>query len=426
VSPPEAVRGMTELDNAVFVKRATLPCLHIKAERLSSVKKALEKYAVKIINFKTVQDTEKAGYKCVVLNPSLVSSFKDLQDVESTLTENEVEAGDLVDQQFTLDGSNWKPHEKLKSILPEDEESVTGFSRIGHVVHLNLKDNLRSYKTVIGQVLLEMKGIRTVVTKTSNIDNTYRNFEFEVLAGDNDLDVTVKENGVSFSFNFSKVYWNPRLSTEHERIVNRLGPNSILFDACAGVGPFSIPAAKKCRVFANDLNPDSFNALELNAKKNKIKKDRITCFNLDAREFIRTVFVEQLASLVKNGEGTKDIHVTMNLPALAVTFLDVFQGLLVGREELDVEGLPLPLVHVYTFSKAEDCVAEVQERVEEYLGSSLDSAHLEGVAYVRNVAPNKEMMRASFKVPRSVLFNKTVGKRKEGFSDDNLAAKKIR
>ena len=229
---------------------------------------------------------------------------------------------------------------------------MTGFSRIGHVVHLNLKDNLRSYKTVIGQVLLEMKGIRTVVTKTSNIDNTYRNFEFEVLAGDNDLDVTVKENGVSFSFNFSKVYWNPRLSTEHERIVNRLGPNSILFDACAGVGPFSIPAAKKCRVFANDLNPDSFNALELNAKKNKIKKDRITCFNLDAREFIRTVFVEQLASLVKNGEGTKDIHVTMNLPALAVTFLDVFQGLLVGREELDVEGLPLPLVHVYTFSKA--------------------------------------------------------------------------
>ena len=69
--------------------------------------------------FLCAQDTEKAGYKCVVLNPSLVSSFKDLQDVESTLTENEVEAGDLVDQQFTLDGSNWKPHEKLKSILPE-------------------------------------------------------------------------------------------------------------------------------------------------------------------------------------------------------------------------------------------------------------------------------------------------------------------
>ena len=88
----------------------------------------------------------------------------------------------------------------------------------------------------------------------------------------------------------------------------------------------------------------------------------------------------------------------------------------------------LPALHSINlgYPKAEDCVAEVQERVEAYLGSSLDSAHLEGVAYVRNVAPNKEMMRASFKVPRSVLFNKPVGKRKEGFSDDNSAAKKIR
>ena len=37
VSPPEAVRGMTELDNAVFVKRATLPCLHIKARVMRSI-----------------------------------------------------------------------------------------------------------------------------------------------------------------------------------------------------------------------------------------------------------------------------------------------------------------------------------------------------------------------------------------------------
>ena len=76
--------------------------------------------------------------------------------------------------------------------------------------------------------------------------------------------------------------------------------------------------------------------------------------------------------------------------------------------------------------KAEDCVAEVKGRVEEYLGSVLDSTHLEGVAFVRNVAPNKEMMRASFRVPRPVLFNKPAGKRKEGFSDDSSAAKKIR
>jgi tRNA (guanine37-N1)-methyltransferase len=40
----------------------------------------------------------------------------------------------------------------------------------------------------------------------------------------------------------------------------------------AGVGPFSIPAAKKgCRVYANDLNPASFEWLCENVKLNKVK-----------------------------------------------------------------------------------------------------------------------------------------------------------
>ena len=55
------------------------------------------------------------------------------------------------------------------------------------------------------------KNLLTVVNKTDNIDNTYRNFEMELLAGKDDLNVTAKENGCSFSFDFSKVYWNSRL-----------------------------------------------------------------------------------------------------------------------------------------------------------------------------------------------------------------------
>jgi len=39
----------------------------------------------------------------------------------------------------------------------------------------------------------------------------------------------------------------------------------------AGIGPFAIPAAKKgCFVYANDLNPASFNYLIENAKSNKV------------------------------------------------------------------------------------------------------------------------------------------------------------
>lgn len=39
-----------------------------------------------------------------------------------------------------------------------------------------------------------------------------------------------------------------------------------------GVGPFTIPAAKikNCKVYANDANPESVNALKINCKLNKV------------------------------------------------------------------------------------------------------------------------------------------------------------
>ena len=54
---------------------------------------------------------------------------------------------------------------------------------------------------------------RTVVNKTNTIDNTYRTFAMELIAGEPDYIVTCREHGVTFKFDFSKVYWNPRLGT---------------------------------------------------------------------------------------------------------------------------------------------------------------------------------------------------------------------
>ena len=68
----------------------------------------------------------------------------------------------------------------------------------------------------------------------------------------------VKENGSSYEFDFSRVYWNPRLSTEHMRVVQEVKRGDTVLDVFAGVGPFAIPAARAgATVLANDLNPES-------------------------------------------------------------------------------------------------------------------------------------------------------------------------
>lgn len=113
--------------------------------------------------------------------------------------------------------------------------------------------------------------IKTVVNKVNEIDNTYRNFQFELLAGANDTNVSCKENNCEFRFDFAKVYWNPRLGTEHERVVNLLTADDIVYDVFAGVGPFSVPAIAKrnvSAVLANDLNPESYRYLVENYARN--------------------------------------------------------------------------------------------------------------------------------------------------------------
>ena len=44
---------------------------------------------------------------------------------------------------------------------------------------------------------------------------------------------------------YFQVFWNSRLSTEHTTIAAVTPSTDTVFDACAGVGPFSIPLAKK-------------------------------------------------------------------------------------------------------------------------------------------------------------------------------------
>lgn len=58
------------------------------------------------------------------------------------------------------------------------------FETIGHIAHFNLRSGHLPYKHLIGQVCLDKNpSIKTVVTKMKEIENQFRVFDMEVIAG---------------------------------------------------------------------------------------------------------------------------------------------------------------------------------------------------------------------------------------------------
>nr|CAG4638558.1 EOG090X08TI [Cyclestheria hislopi] len=404
--PPESVRGMQQLDREKFTKQITVPSLLVANENVGKSMKVLKKYLLKVEKLKpVVEDTEEK--KRVLLNPNLFGGFKIFdEDQLQTLKDLDVAENHLSDYELEMKYENYKVDDILKAVLPEGKEGCTSYSRIGHIIHLNLRDHLLSYKWLIGQVFVDkLHGVRTVVNKNHIIDSTYRNFQMEVLAGEADFIATVKENTCTFTFDFSQVYWNPRLCTEHERIVKLLPENCVLFDVFAGVGPFAVPAAKvrKCRVFANDLNPHSTQWLKENVHRNKAA--HVEVFNKDGRQFIR----ENLRDFILQ-EPESTIHVTLNLPALAVEFLDSFCGLLDedsttsdGDLKQRIEQNLNMTVHVYSFCQESSATEEMRMKVESVLKCDLQPFIID-IIDVRDVSPKKHMIRMSFKMPWNVLL----------------------
>lgn len=413
LSPPDTIRGLKKLDKSLFKKEIQVCALYLnhQSNNISKIMPHLKKYLLKMENLKPIQTQNSDNTKYVLLNPIYVKAWSDFtENDKSALLDLGLNDEHLKTIDFTIQYENWKPDELLKYILPEDKESVAGFSKIGHILHLNLRDHVMEYKNIIGEILLEkIVGCRTVVNKLDKIDNTYRNFQMEVLCGDNDMRVVVKENRCLFEFDFSTVYWNPRLSTEHERIVNILQSGDVLYDVFAGVGPFSIPAAKKkCKVLANDLNPESYKWLNHNGKINKTRSEYLKTFNKDGRDFILNDLKNDLLVRWRNSDFN-NIYITMNLPALAPEFLPNFKNLFSAADLQDIEINKYPKVFVYLFAKGENPVEIARDLVEKNLGCKLPE-NVE-IFNVRKVSSFKEMMRVSFELSREYLVENTCNKR---------------
>ncbi|KAF4636532.1 hypothetical protein G7Y89_g1556 [Cudoniella acicularis] len=410
--PPLVRSASATLNRALFSK--TIP---VAAARIQSVKN-ISKFRAQLQKTKELLILERLlivrpdpdptlaakGGKCLLLKPHVKPTDPTTwsTELQESVKEEELQ---IVPYDLTLNYDYWTYHDVVTSLLPEDAlgEVPVGFAIVGHIAHLNLKDEYLPYKNVIAQVLMDKNpNILTVINKTDDVGtlSEFRTFAYEVLAGVNKMKVEVSEADCTFRFDYSQVYWNTRLQTEHKRLVDSFNPGEVVCDVMAGVGPFAVPAGKKgVFVWANDLNPASYASMKDAIARNKVEHF-VRPFCEDGHTFIHHA-ADDLLSLTAEGQNTVTIpskqkhsrkgppippppkiitvpqtinHFVMNLPANAIDFLGSFNGLYHGHEALFVPNteIKLPMIHVHCFStKSDDNVkesVEICERITEKLG----------------------------------------------------------
>jgi len=121
-------------------------------------------------------------------------------------------------------------------------------------------------------ILTSRPSIHSVLFATSEVSGEYRTREFRVLAGIPTTCTDVIEYGYRFTVDLSNAYFSSRLSSERQRILERMGDGEIVLDMFSGVGPFAITlAARAALVVGSDINPRAITLMLTNLAQNRTR-----------------------------------------------------------------------------------------------------------------------------------------------------------
>ncbi len=227
--------------------------------------------------------------------------------------------------------------EALSGELPEEElAKVRAFDVVGDIAVLKIPESLLPKKKIIGEALMRVHShVKTVLNQTSPVSGEFRTRSVEVIAGEPKTTTIYRENGCLFKVDIEKAYFSPRLATERRRIANLVRPGEVITNLFAGVGGYSIVAAKKSqarKIYSIDINPAAFESMVENIRINKVG-DRVVPILGDARD------------VVNERIGGEADRVLMPLPELGHEFLTV---------AIDAMKPTGGVVHYYTFGNEPD------------------------------------------------------------------------
>jgi tRNA (guanine37-N1)-methyltransferase len=229
-----------------------------------------------------------------LLIPILCDGFEDYEVVDAEMEVQEHKASDYREVAEVPEGQ--------RDILP------SSFDVVGDVAMIKVPDELWDHRCTIGDALIKVNRNIRVVFHDYGVKGDFRIRDLEKIAGEGSSETVHKEFGVKLYTDPSKVYFNPRLSSERSRIANLVQDGETIIDMFAGVAPFGTVIGKLSRpkvVYSIDLNPEAEHFARMNAEKNHI--DCLVPMTGDSSKLIYDLPVAD--------------RVIMNLPQIADRFL---------------------------------------------------------------------------------------------------------
>ncbi len=205
--------------------------------------------------------------------------------------ENQVMGYDVIEKDFRVlikRSSNYKDlvevPEEMQALLP------SSFDVVGKVAIVKLPDELLSFKEKIGGAILKANMSIETVAIDAGVEGEERIRQLEIVTGKKNTETIHKEYGIEMEIDVSKVYFSPRLATEHWRIAQMVKEGEVVIDMFCGVGPFSILIAKHRnpkKVYALDVNDVAIHYLKRNIERNKLSN--ITPLHGDSKILVSTL-----------------------------------------------------------------------------------------------------------------------------------------
>lgn len=203
---------MKELDRKDFERALELPALICPNARIHTLTRTLKPIIYEQLRVDKVQPLSDT-HKYILLKPGTTEA-----DVLKLLPEGQ-QAPALGSCTIHTTFQNFTTSDVFNFYYP-DVPSPNSFESIGHIAHYNLTEEQAKVGRLIGDILILLNPlIRTVVNKTEKLHNVYRTPELQLLAGDHNYEVEVREQGTRLALDFEKVYWCSRLQPERDRLL---------------------------------------------------------------------------------------------------------------------------------------------------------------------------------------------------------------